>query len=106
MRSANCAEDGRRLETSLGWVLWLGMLASSICLGTGLVMTLAAGDNGLSHRFLDVGLVILLATPAARVGVSIVDYARERDWLFTVLTWVVLLELVASVVAAVYGARG
>jgi uncharacterized membrane protein len=44
--------------------------------------------------------VILLATPAARVIVSVVEYVRERDWLFVALTLAVLLGLAASVWAA------
>jgi uncharacterized membrane protein len=49
---------------------------------------------------LTTGLVILLATPAARVMVSAVSYARERDWLFVALTLTVLAELIASSIAA------
>ena len=106
MRRSDRLGDPRHLELVVGRVLWLGTMASSACLGVGLVMTLASDGSGLSRRLLDVGLVILLATPAARVAVSVVDYARERDWLLVVLTLVVLLELGASVAAAVYGARG
>ena len=96
---------GDHLERKVGRVLRLGTMASSGCLGGGLVMTLAGDGSGLSRRLLAIGLVILLATPAARVAVSIVDYARERDWLFVVLTLVVLLVLAASVVVAMYGVR-
>ena len=99
------AGDPRPLELVVGRVLWLGTMASSTCLGVGLVVALVSGGSGLSRLLLDVGLVTLLATPAARVAVSIVDYLRQRDWLFSALTLVVLLELAASVVAAVYGMR-
>ena len=88
------------LEVTIGRVLRLGVLASSVCLGAGLGMTLAIGSTGLAGSLLTTGLVILLATPAARVVVSIVGYARDHDWLFVVLTLVVLAELIASVVAA------
>ena len=43
---------------------------------------------------------MLLATPVARVVVSTVQYVGERDWPFATLTFVVLLELIASAVAA------
>ena len=95
----------RPLEIVVGRVLWVGTMASSTCLGAGLIIALASGGSGLSRLLLDVGLVILLATPAARVAVSVVDYLRERDWLFSALTLIVLLELAASVAAAVYGVR-
>jgi uncharacterized membrane protein len=90
----------RNLEAAIGRVLRIGVLASSACLGAGLVMTLVSGSTGLGGALLTTGLVILLATPAARVVVSTVGYARERDWLFVVLTLTVLGELIASSIAA------
>ena len=49
---------------------------------------------------------MLLATPVARVIVSIVQYASERDWMFTALTTIVLIELMASAaVALVFNKR-
>jgi len=97
--------DDRSLELAVGRVLRIGITASSICLGAGLALTLAGADGRLATLLLKIGLVALLATPAARVVVSIIDYARERDWLFVLLTLTVLGELLASVVAAVYGRR-
>jgi uncharacterized membrane protein len=34
------------------------------------------------------------------VAASVVEYAVERDWLFVVLTTIVLLEIAAGVIAA------
>jgi uncharacterized membrane protein len=66
---------------------------------------MAAGVGlDVALALLSLGLLLLLATPVARVVISILDYARQRDWLFFVLTVVVLLELAASVVLAMYGA--
>jgi uncharacterized membrane protein len=36
----------------------------------------------------------------ARVLVSIVEYAQQRDWTFTALTLIVLVELTAGALAA------
>lgn len=94
--------DSLSLEIAVGSVLRLGVVASSICLGAGLVVALIGGERGLAGRLAAAGLIALLATPVARVVVSVVDYLRERDWLFVVLTLIVLLELAASVIAAVY----
>ena len=105
MSGSDPVSEPRPLELVVGRVLWLGTMVSSTCLGAGLVLALASGGGGLSRLLLDAGLVILLATPAARVAVSIVDYLRERDWIFSTLTLIVLLELAASVVASVYGVR-
>jgi uncharacterized membrane protein len=94
------AAGDRNLEAAIGRVLRLGVLASSACLGAGLAITLALGSTRLATGLLTTGLVILLATPAARVVVSTVSYARERDWLFVALTLTVLAELIASSIAA------
>jgi uncharacterized membrane protein len=101
-RSAEFA-GARRLELAVGRVLRLGITASSVCFGLGLALALSRVDE-LARPVLTTGLIILLATPIARVAVSAVDYAREHDWLFVALTLIVLLELAASVVAALYGA--
>src|ERR1700730_7607553 len=94
------AAGDRPLEVAIGHVLRLGVLASSACLGAGLVITLASGSTGLAGGLLTAGLVILLAPRAARVVVWTIIYARERDWLFVALTLTVLAELLASSIAA------
>lgn len=95
--------DRINLELAVGRVLWVGVTVSSACLAGGLVLTLVGDADALAHLLMRIGLVLLLATPAARVVVSFVDYVIERDWLFVALTLTVLTELLASVVAAIYG---
>lgn len=98
--------DDRSLEFAVGRVLRIGITISSVCLGAGLLLTLAGFDTGAAHLLLRTGLIVLLATPASRVVVSIIDYARERDWLFVLFTLIVLGELAASVFAAIHGRKG
>jgi uncharacterized membrane protein len=93
------------LERYVGRVLRTGMAASSACLGVGFVLAAAGVNIRLGTTLLTAGLLILLATPMARVVVSWIDYIRERDWLFAALTLVVLTELALSILAAVYGIR-
>ena len=88
-----------RLETIIGTVLRVGINTSTACLACGIVLYFVSGGP-LAAMLLQAGIVILLATPIARVVVSVVQYLNERDWTFTALTFVVLLELLASVVAA------
>jgi len=88
------------LEARLGRVLRFGVRASSLCLGGGLLVSLASSDATLGNWLMTIGLVLLMATPVARVAVSVVDYAVHRDWPFFILTGIVLLELAAGVVAA------
>jgi uncharacterized membrane protein len=89
-----------RLERVVGAVLRAGVAASSLCLIVGLLWTIAAGSGGIPSSLLQIGIVVLLGTPAARVVVSIAEYVAERDWRFATLTVIVLLELLASAVAA------
>ena len=88
-----------RLERSVAAVLRTGVLLSSACLAAGIVVSLAAPGRA-GDVLLHVGLIILLCTPVARVFISTIEYVLVRDWLFAALTTIVLLELVASGVAA------
>jgi uncharacterized membrane protein len=88
------------LERVIGRVLRAGVMASSVALSVGLALALVHGPGGIASVLLHSGIVVLLATPVARVIVSIVQYAAQRDWTFTVLTMIVLMELLASAVVA------
>jgi uncharacterized membrane protein len=46
--------------------------------------------------FFDLGLLLLLATPAARVVALFVGFARRRSWLFAGCSAVVLVALALS----------
>jgi uncharacterized membrane protein len=89
-----------RLEQLIGTVLRAGVMVSSSCLGAGLALSLVGTTSTVANVLLQIGVVVLLATPVARVFVSIVEYAQQRDWKFTLLTAIVLMELLASAVAA------
>jgi uncharacterized membrane protein len=91
-----------RLERTIRIVLQAGIATSSACLAVGLFLSFAGLAPALSLVLLDAGLLVLIATPGARVVVSVAEYIAERDWTFTVLTTLVLLELLASVVAAAW----
>ena len=88
-----------RLERIIGIVLRTGVMSSTVCLGVGLVLSFL-GTGPVALIVLDIGVVVLLATPVVRVLVSIVEYLNERDWAFVGLTAIVLVELAASAVAA------
>ena len=101
--SADRDADGPPLERAVGLVLRTGVMASSACLTVGVVLVLISGvEGGLAAILLRTGIIVLLATPVARVVVSTVQYIIMRDWTFAVLTTIVLVELMASVVAAFF----
>lgn len=89
----------RDIERAIGRVLHAGVLASTACLAVGLLLEVF-GLGRASGDLLQMGLLLLLATPVARVVTSVVEYALGREWMFVGLTLVVLAELLASVIAA------
>jgi uncharacterized membrane protein len=59
----------------------------------GIVKDALTGD---SRAIIQLGLLLLLATPIARVLFSVFAFASQRDYLYVVLTLVVLTVLLAS----------
>jgi len=59
----------------------------------GILREVAAGRG---RGMIQLGLVVLIATPVARVALSLVGFVRERDRLFSVFTFIVLITLVLS----------
>ncbi|HTW23109.1 MAG TPA: DUF1634 domain-containing protein [Candidatus Baltobacteraceae bacterium] len=49
-----------------------------------------------AHGLIQFGLLLLIATPVARVAFSVVAFAVERDWLYVAITLIVLAILVYS----------
>ncbi|MGE5245210.1 MAG: DUF1634 domain-containing protein [Betaproteobacteria bacterium] len=87
------------LEVLIGRVLRIGVVISTVLLGVGLVLSLL--HLGGASVLLNAGIIVLVSTPAARVVLSFVEYLLGRDWAFAVLTGIVLIELIASAVAAI-----
>jgi uncharacterized membrane protein len=85
-----------RLEETVGRVLGRGAVSSTLLLSAGLALTLARVGSRLDEILLAAGVVALILTPLARVVVSMVEFARARDWRFFFLTTTVLLVLLAS----------
>src|SRR5579883_2287210 len=56
---------------------------------------------GLRGRgIIQLGLLLLIATPVARVAFSVVAFALERDWLYVTVAGFVLLVLLFSLVGS------
>lgn len=98
--TAPAEKPAAHLERMIGIVLRAGVTTSSVCLSVGLLLSLATGGGAAATVLLHAGIIVLLVTPVTRVIVSIVQYVSERDWTFATLTIIVLVELMASAVAA------
>ena len=110
----------RRLAREVGGILRLGVIVSSAVIVLGLVPFLARegarhadyhvfrGEPAVFRTVPDVlayaarahprgimqlGVLLLIATPFARVALCLVEFARERDRLYIGVTLVVLLTL-------------
>ena len=86
------------LEVLIGRVLRIGVMTSTACLAVGVGLALVQPQS--SPMLLNIGILLLIATPAARVVLSIVEYAIAKDRTFLILTSIVLLELIGGAVAA------
>jgi uncharacterized membrane protein len=86
-----------RLEIQLGRLLRGGVLSAAGCLAAGLALWLTRAGSSIANALLTVGLMILMATPILRVVVSLIEYARMRDWFFVATTLAVLIVLFVTI---------
>ena len=54
------------------------------------------------EKLIGIGLLILIATPVARVAFSIAAFAAARDWMYVWFTVIVLVVLFYSIGTAVF----
>ncbi len=119
--------NDRRLETIIGRLLQIGVLIAAATVFAGGVLYLiqnafghvdyrsfAPGNPALnslsgiiasaahfqSLGLIQLGLLLLIATPVARVAMAVVGFALERDRLYTVVSLVVLVILAFSLIHA------
>jgi len=119
--------DDRRLETIIGRLLQIGVLVAAATVLTGGVLYLVQSHSGRvdyrsfvpgspdlrtlsgivlsaahfqSQGMIQLGLLLLIATPVARVALAVVGFALERDRLYTVVSLIVLLILAFSLIHA------
>ena len=111
----------RRLELIIGTLLRVGVaLAASVVLGGGIWYLATAGMAPADYRHfhtttrgfgslgslsapeavIQLGLLILIATPVARVIFSLVGFVLERDRVYVAITLAVLAILVYSIGSA------
>ena len=119
--------NDRRLETIIGRLLRAGVtLAAAVVFAGGVLylvrshaqkvdyhVFVAGGENlrtypGIvksalklnSDGLIECGLLLLIATPVARVALALVGFALERDRLYTVVSLIVLVVLALSLIRA------
>ncbi len=117
MESAPKSWSDQKVEILMGNLLRVGVVVSaSIILGGGLIYLLRHGaETPAYHVFrgepadlrhlagiggealalrgrgiIQLGLLLLIATPIARVTFSVYAFARQRDWIYVLFTLIVL----------------
>jgi uncharacterized membrane protein len=89
-----------RLEAQLGKLLLVGVISAATLLFAGIVLWAINVDPAVANGLLNAGLLVLMATPILRVVVSVIEYAKIRDWFFVVTTLGVLTVLLVSIALA------
>jgi uncharacterized membrane protein len=102
-----------RMDRMIGILLRIGVIASAVVTLAGGIWHFALQDSvlpdyrifrpthtpiGLSRpeNLIQLGLIMLIATPIARVALSVVAFALEKDRLYVAITLIVLACLIAS----------
>jgi uncharacterized membrane protein len=120
--------NDQRIEKVMGRLLQVGVIISGlVVLGGGILYLLRYGRlavhyenfeperaslpsltivlreavHGHGRAIIQCGLLLLIATPVARVAFSIVAFALEKDRLYAVLTLIVFLILLYSLLGGV-----
>jgi len=60
---------------------------------SGVIKHLSTGD---SNAIIQLGLLLLIATPIARVAFAVFGFCAEKDWLYVVVSLIVLAILMYS----------
>jgi uncharacterized membrane protein len=112
-------EDEKELhevELAISKALRIGVIVSGVVTFAGLMMYFATGESGYPEsvypvKFIEIlkgmlalkpygiimaGLLILIATPIFRVGISIVIFLVEKDYLYVKITLLVFIILMLS----------
>ena len=49
-----------------------------------------------AKNWIQVGVLVLMLTPIIRILLSLIDFARERDWLYVSITAIVFLVILSN----------
>ena len=117
--------DDNRMETVMGRLLQVGVLLASVVVALGGAMYLKAHHGsvpdyrvfasepvglrdagqifeqvtrGDGTAVIELGVLLLIATPIARVLFAVVSFTLERDWLYVAISVAVLVILVFGIV--------
>ena len=105
-------------EILISKALKLGVIISASTIGLGLIMFIITGNSGYPgssfptppteiikglilfkpYSVILTGLLLLILTPVFRVGISIITFLKEKDYLYVIITSIVFIILIISFV--------
>lgn len=109
-------EKIENMEIIISNALRIGVVISAIVIFIGLLMLIITGSSGYPnstyptspaaiikglallkpYAIILTGLLVLILTPVFRVGVSIITFLQEKDYLYTAITSLVFTILIVS----------
>jgi uncharacterized membrane protein len=125
--SANAQFNDQRIETLIGTLLRTGVILAASVVLLGAILYLVRHGHEVPHyaafhgeperlksvsgiihgafslsgsAVIELGLLLLIATPVARVAFSAVAFAIERDYMYVVITLIVLGILLYSLLGS------
>ena len=98
------ATEFDRLEHLIGRLLSAGVALCSAVLAIGLVLSFMRSP--FADAVIRAGLVVLIATPVARILASLIDAVRRRDKLLVWATAIVLGIMAATMLYSLSASRG
>lgn len=101
-------------EILISKTLRLGVVLSALIIGLGLIMLIVTGNSGYPgssfptspvqilkglvvfkpYAVILTGLLVLILTPVFRVGISIITFIKEKDFLYVTITSIVFIILI------------
>lgn len=110
------SKDVEDLEIVISRAIKYGVIASAVIMLAGLMMFIITGVSGYPgdtfptnlpaifegiitlkpYAIMMTGLFLLILTPVIRVGVSIIVFAKEKDYIFVKITLAVFIILIIS----------
>ncbi|MEG1503904.1 MAG: DUF1634 domain-containing protein [Enterococcus sp.] len=103
-------EEMLKIERSIGYILRIGVIVSAVIILIGMLLLFFQPANDQvptdlwlifqgvlklnGEAFIMLGLFCLILTPVLRVVVSIVAFAKEKDYLYVIITLIVLVILI------------
>jgi len=81
------------LEGRLNWLSIALVALFGLAFAAGLLLHVRRPGSPEASLALHAGLVLLMASPALRLLIALMERVRRRDWTFVAMTLIVALEL-------------